>query len=191
MDPDPLDVRYPVDAVALFWLRLTLFVALFISALGALISFRCLLIYGGAVTGRFQLVEGTPEYELFQIIQRNPAPRLTLEGFNLFLWVGVLIGAIHLLRLREWARVFIKTLITIDLFVTLGVAFWPAIAHRIYNRPIQTDVTVDVVITTLEVLIVVVLSHPRVVSLTDVHRGHRGEIRRMTSVRERRPNGSE
>jgi hypothetical protein len=183
MDPTELASRRPVDAVALFWLRFALFVTLFISALGALVPFCCILIYGGAITGRFELVEGTREYELVQVIQRNPGPRLTLEGFNLVLWVSVLIGATYLLRLREWARVFIKVLITIDLFVTLGVALWPVIVQWIYKRPVRSEVTVDVVITVVEVFIVLVLSHPRVMSLTGVHGRPRGEARRATDVR--------
>ena len=185
MEPVRKDDRPPVDAAALLWLRTTLFVALFISAFGALVSFRSLVIYGGAVTGGIELVEGTPEYELFQIIQSNPVPRLGLEVFNLVLWLGVLIGATRLLRLQEWARRFIKTLITIDLFLTLGVACWPVIARYFYEQPVRTYVTVDILITTIEVLIILVVSHPRIVMLTYMHGKPDSRMREIADLHER------
>ena len=187
MDLDSSESGRSIDTTALFWLRSTLFVTLFISALGALVSFRSIQIYGGAMAGFYHLVEGTYEYDLFQAIQRNPVSRLALEGFNLVLWISVLIGAAYLLRVREWARVLVKTMITIDLFVTLGVAFWPAIAGRIQQTPTQSGVSVDLFITTVEVIIVVVLSHPRVVTLTQTYSSLREEIRRSVRTRDRRP----
>ena len=185
MDRDSFD--HPVDITALLWLRSTLFVTLFISAFGALVSFRCILIYSGTVTGYFELAEGTPEHSVFQIIQRNPGPRLALEGFCLALWLGVLLGATYLLRFREWARVLIKVLITIELFITLGIAFWPAITRWLFQKTTQTDISVDLLITTLEAIIVVVLSHPRVMSLTYVRRGRDEEMQRLARVRDHWP----
>jgi len=185
MDPDRNDDRRPIDAAALLWLRTTLFIALFISAFGALVSFRSLFIYVGTLAGAIDLVEGTAEYRLFEVIQGNPVPRLGLEVFNLILWLGVLIGATRLLRLQEWARKFIKTLITIDLFVTLGVACLPVVARWVSEGPVNAYVTVDVLITTVEVIIVLVLSHPRVVMLTVTQGGRRRQMREAADLHER------
>ena len=187
MDPShPIKSR-SIDIVAFIWLRSALFVALFISAFGALVSFRCLFIYAGITSGYLDVSEGSPEYQLYQIIQRHPAIRLSLESFNLILWTSVLIGSTYLLRFREWARLLVKIMITADLILTLGVALAPVILSWIYQKPIKSEVGVDLFITTLEVAIVLVLSHPRVISLTTIRPGRNGEPQRVTGTQERRP----
>ncbi|HOE12023.1 MAG TPA: hypothetical protein PLQ35_14005 [bacterium] len=179
-----------IDIPALLWLRWTLVVTLFIAAFGALVSFRDLVIYWGVQTAAFTLEQGTAEYEQYQILAKDPVSHLSLAAFNLVLWVVAFVSGSYLLRLREWARIVLKVAITVDLFVTLGVAIRPAVLEWILRKPVETGVSVDLVITTFEVFIVLVLSHPRVMSLMVLSRGQGGETEHLEGVRERWPDKS-
>ncbi|HPA47316.1 MAG TPA: hypothetical protein PLG59_10120 [bacterium] len=179
-----------IDIPALLWLRWTLVVTLFIAAFGALVSFRDLAIYWGVRTDAFNLAQGTAEYEQYQILKKDPASHLSLAVFNLLLWTIAFVSGAYLLRLREWARILLKIMITVDLFVTLGVAIRPAILEWILQKPVDNSINVDLVITTFEVFIVLVLSHPRVMFLTALARGRGGETEDLEGVREHWPDKS-
>ena len=104
--------------------------------------------------------------QLAQVLD-NPLPSLGLSLFNGSLWLFVTIMSVNLLRMRDWCRVGVVTLIGVDLLMTFAVAVYNTIQFQTMG-PNQFDPTVTVGIrtTVLEVVISIALFHPAVATLT-------------------------
>ena len=134
------------------------------TVLTSLLQILSLILYS------FGFVQVEPDAaEKFTKALEHPVSSLGISVFNGTLWLMVVVMCINLLRLREWSRIGLLTLIGVDLVATFAVALYNAYQYRILGPDgFSLTTTVAIPSTVLEVLIAIILCHPAVIALTRV-----------------------
>ncbi len=150
-------------ATALFWLRIVIVFCLFLAALSVLDAFITLFTYWAFLTGRID-ANLYPEWvKAFQEIQQAPFLFIVMNLYNIVIWNGVIVSSIWLLRYYSWSRKMLKSLLGLDMIVTVIHLLWSAWHSQL---SIQSPGWL-IFMNTMQVGAIVVLSHPRIVNLVE------------------------
>lgn len=152
-----------IQIMALFWLRTTVVFCLFLASLSVLDAFITLFAYWSFLAGRMNPVVYQEWYKSFQEIQQSPFLFIGMNLYNIVIWNGVIVGSIWLLRYHAWSRKMLKTLLGLDMVVTVINLLWE---FR------QGDLSISnpgwfIFINAMQVGAILVLSHPRIIELLE------------------------
>lgn len=153
-------------SLPLFMLWVTGLLCLLLSTFNVLTSLLHLLTL---ILFAFGFGPQDPQFvqEMSRILEQYPITGPGFSVFNGVLWLMVTIMTINLLRLREWSRIGVLTLIGVDLVLTLLVAVYNAYQYHQLGAENYTPLaSVGETTTILEVLICIVLCHPAISSIT-------------------------
>lgn len=144
-------------------LRVTLIVCLLIASMSVLDSFIALFAYWAFLTGKMNPAAHPEWYAAFQEIHQTSARFIALNVYSLLLWNGVILGSIWLLRFHAWSRQMLVGLLGLDMIVTVALLLWEAWTKTLQIAGPGWFITLNV----LQTGAIVVLSHPRVIELTE------------------------
>jgi len=144
-------------------LRVTVIVCLLIASMSVLDSFIAMFAYWAFLTGKMNPAAHPGWYEAFQEIHQTSGRFIALNVYSLLLWNGVILGSIWLLRYHAWSRQMLVGLLGLDMIVTVALLLWEAWAKTLKIAGPGWFITLNV----LQVGAIVVLSHPRVIELTE------------------------
>ncbi len=150
----------------IFWLWTAGLSCLLLSTSSVLRSFGILVHLIIYATG-YQVPSDPRVVAAMEKILASPHSTVGITAFNCVLWLLATIFCINLLRLREWSRISLLTVIGIDLLMTLFVAVVNAYRYQtLGSQGYEPTAEIGVMTTILEVAISIVLCHPRISELT-------------------------
>lgn len=161
MKPDSLKPLMDEEEQAqiLLWLRATIVVCLFLAALSVLDAFISLFAYWAFLGGRMDPNQYPEWHKGFQEIQQAPLLFIGMNLYNVMLWNGVIVSCIWLLRYYVWSRALLKTLLGLDMIVTVFHLLWKNWQNQLaINNPGWF-----IMINAMQVGAIIALTHPRIV----------------------------
>ncbi len=163
------------QAETLLWLRITIVLCLYVAAISVLDSFIQLFSYWTFLSKEMDPNRHPEWIEQFKRIQNSPYSFLALNLYNIVLWNGVIICSIWVLRYYSWSRRVLTALLGFDMILTAVHIVWEYFSGTL-------EITYPgwfIVLNALQVSVIVALSHPRVVDLTE-----QLSLKRKQSVRQ-------
>ena len=143
-------------------LRLAAVVCFFIAAINVLESFFLLSSYWAYVAGKLEPAANQEWQKVFRDVAAEPSVFLGLNFYNILLWNGVIFSSIGVLRFQEWARKCLRGLLGFDMMVTVTHLVWSVYFHAQTMRQSGWFITLNA----LQVGAIIVLSHPKIIELT-------------------------
>ncbi len=151
----------------LMLLRLAVLFSFFIGAVSVLLSFAELFtwfyfVYGG-------LPEDPEWAAVWQKWETSKLQILLLNLYNILVWNTVVIFTIWLFRLHEWARRILSYLLGFDMVFTVAHLLW-----LYFRNELQVESPgFMILLNTIQVAVIVLLSHPEVIRVTQTHQALR------------------
>lgn len=151
----------------LMLLRIAVVCSFFIGAYSVLVTFIDLAVYGYFVFygGGINPVENPEWISWWQEIQQTKTQFLLFNLYNIIVWNAVIIFTIWLFRFYDWARRVLGAVLGFDMVFTVGHLVW-----LLYRN--ELDIASPgsfILLNAVQVGVIVLLSHPDVVKLTEVH----------------------
>ncbi len=144
-------------------LRIIAIVCFFIAAVSVLESFIWLSSYWAYAADQLKPNVNEEWVKVFQKIEEEPYLFLGLNIYNIILWNGVIIGSIGAIRCSETARKTLRTLLGIDMIVTVVHLLWDAFS----NPETMQHPGWFILINAMQVAAIIALSHPKIIELTE------------------------
>jgi hypothetical protein len=101
----------------------------------------------------------------WQEVEQNKQEFLLWNIYNILLWNAVIVFTIWLFRFYDWARRFLGLILGFDMVFTVANMVW-----MLYTGELNVVYPgITILSNTLQVGVIVLLSHPEVIRLTKVH----------------------
>jgi len=147
----------------MFWLRIATIGCMFLAALSVLDAFVVLVSHLAFLSGSLT-TENDPAYKAFiETIEQAPYYYMTLNLYQIIMWNLILLASLWLFRYLNWARRALVMLLGIDMIVTVLLLLGEAVNGQLkINQPGWF-----LVLNATQVLLIIVLSHPRMIAITE------------------------